>query len=39
MFIDDFDRTIKVYQICVISKMMNFAKFNKIMEIIDVCKK
>ena len=32
--IDDFDRTIKVYQICVISKMMDFAKFNRIMKII-----
>ena len=30
---------INVYQICFISKMMNFAKFNKIVEIIDVNKK
>ena len=39
LFIDDFDRTMKVYQICVISKMMNLAKISGIMEIIYVYKK
>ena len=32
------DTSFKVYQICVISKTMNFAKINRIIEIIDVYK-